>query len=303
MRLDVESVTATLARAGCIAAAEEAAELIAAAGDPVELEDLVNRRTSGEPVAWLTGRTSFGGVDLHVAPGIYVPRWQTEQMARRAAEVLPSDGIGVDLCTGAGAIAAVMAAARPGARVLATELDPAAAGCARRNGIEVFEGHLDEPLPAELEGRVDVVATVVPYVPTEDLRLLPRDVREFEPRTALDGGREGTDFLKEVVSRSPRWLRTGGWLLLELGGGQAELLAALLDQRGFGRAEVMRDEEGDPRAICARLGFRRRRDRGRSRLQLRRGRAGRTRRRMSAPGSARRPRGQGTPGPRRSKRS
>ena len=254
MRPNLESVTATLARAGCIAAPEEAAELIAAAGDPEELEDLVNRRTSGEPVAWITGRISFGGIDLHVAPGIYVPRWQTERMAHRAAEVLPSGGIGVDLCTGTGAIAAVMAAARPGARVLATELDPAAARCARRNGVEVLEGHLDEPLPAELEGRVDVVATVVPYVPTDDLRLLPRDVREFEPRSALDGGREGADFLKEVVTRSPRWLQPGGWLLLELGGRQAELLGAQLDQRGFGSVEVMRDEEGDPRAICARLG-------------------------------------------------
>ena len=253
MRLDHQSVTAVLARAGCIAAAEEAAELIAAAGDSEELESLVNRRTSGEPVAWLTGKTSFGGLDLLVAPGVYVPRWQTEQMARRAAEALPAGGIGVDLCTGAGAIAAVMAAARPEARVLATELDPKAAACARGNGIAVLEGHLDEPLPVELEGSVDVIAAVVPYVPTEDLRLLPRDVREFEPRSALDGGKEGTDLLTEVVSRSPRWLRPGGWLLLELGGRQAELLAAPLDQRGFERAEVMRDEEGDPRAICTRL--------------------------------------------------
>ena len=251
---DRASVTRALSEAGCIAAAEEAAELIAVAGDAAELEDLVSRRTEGEPVAWLTGRTSFGGVDLRVAPHVYVPRWQTERMARRAAEALPPGGIGVDLCTGAGAIAAVMAAARPEATVLATELDPEAARCARSNGVEVLEGHLDEPLPPELEGRVDVIVAVVPYVPTEDLRLLPRDVREFEPPLALDGGREGMDLLKEVVSRSPRWLRPGGWLLLEIGGRQAELLAGLLDQRGFERAEVMRDGEGDPRAICARLG-------------------------------------------------
>ena len=115
----------------------------------------------------------------------------------------------------------------------------------------MLAGHLDEPLSPDLEGRVDVITAVGPYVPTEDMRLLPRDVRQFEPRMALDGGREGTDLLREVAGRSPRWLRPGGWLLLEIGGRQPELLAALLDRRGFENVEVMRDEEGDPRAICA----------------------------------------------------
>ena len=102
-----------------------------------------------------------------------------------------------------------MAAARPRARVVATELDPTAARCARRNHVEVFEGSLDEPLPAVLERTVDVMTAVVPYVPTDALRLLPRDVQAFEPRLALDGGTDGTDLLAEVVRRAPRWLRQG----------------------------------------------------------------------------------------------
>ena len=80
----------------------------------------------------------------------------------------------------------------------------------------------------------------------------PRDVRAFEPRLALDGGVDGTDVLAEVVRRSPRWLRPGGWLLLELGGDQAEQLGGSLDDAGFETPEVLVDEEGDPRAICAR---------------------------------------------------
>ena len=126
MQTDRASVIRILSEAGCIAAAGEADELIAAASGPTELEGLLGRRTAGEPVAWLTGRTRFCGLDLLVAPGVYVPRWQTEPLAQRAAELLPPGGIGVDLCTGSGAIAAVMAAARPDALVLATELDPAA---------------------------------------------------------------------------------------------------------------------------------------------------------------------------------
>lgn len=252
--MDLDSVTATLARAGCIAAAAEADELIAAAGGPEELEDLVSRRTSGEPVAWLTGRTDFCELEVMISPGVYVPRWQTEPMARRAAELLPPEGIGVDLCTGAGAIAAVLSAACPAARVIGTELDREAALCARRNGVETLEGHLDEPLPRELEGRVDVITAVAPYVPTDSIRLLPRDVRAFEPRLALDGGAGGTELLAEIARRSPRWLRPGGRLLLELGGDQAGPVGELLSERGFETPDVMLDEEGDPRAICARLG-------------------------------------------------
>jgi len=248
-------MTQILTEAGCIAASEEADELIhAAAGDSDVLEDLVARRTSGEPIAWLTGAVTFCGIGLFVAPGVYVPRRQTEPLARRAMTLLPSAGVAADLCTGVGAIAAVLAEAVPTAQVLATELDENAVRCARRNGVEVFEGFLDDPLPRALEHRVDVLTAVVPYVPTDSLRLLPRDVQAFEPRLALDGGVDGTDVLVEVVRRSTRWLRPGGWLLLELGGDQAEPMGQLLHDVGFERLDVMGDEDGDPRAICACLG-------------------------------------------------
>jgi release factor glutamine methyltransferase len=244
----------SLAEAGCIAPEEEADVLIrTAGGDADELERLLGRRTEGEPLAWLTGEVEFCGRSLSVEPGVYVPRPQTEALARRAAGLLPPGGVAIDLCTGAGAIAAVLAAAVPTARVLATEIDPGAARCARRNGVEVLEGSLDDPLPAEFEHRVDVLTAVVPYVPTAAIRLLPRDVQAYEPRLALDGGVEGMGLLAEVVRRSTRWLRPGGWLLLELGGDQAEPVDRLLRDAGFEELEIMVDEEGDPRAICARF--------------------------------------------------
>jgi release factor glutamine methyltransferase len=253
-QLDRVSVTQMLTEAGCIAAREEADELLqAAAGDPDVLDDLVARRTTGEPIAWLTGTVTFCDIRLFVAPGVYVPRKQTEPLARRAATLLPQEGVAVDLCTGVGAIAAVLAAAVPTARVLATELDDNAVRCAQRNGVEVLAGSLYDPLPREFEHRIDVLTAVVPYVPTESLRLLPRDVQAFEPRLALDGGVDGTDLLVEVVRGSTRWLRPGGWLLLELGGDQAEPIGRLLHDVGFREFEVMADEDGDPRAICAQL--------------------------------------------------
>ncbi len=253
--MDRVSLTQTLADAGCIAAREEADELMnAAAGDPDVLDRLVSRRLKGEPIAWLTGAVTFCGLRLFVAPGVYVPRWQTEPLARRAATLLPAAGVAVDLCTGAGAIAAVLAAAVPTARVVATELARDAAQCARRNGVEVFEGWLDEPLPRELQGRVKVLTAVVPYVPTDSIPLLPRDVQAFEPRLALDGGIDGMDLVAEVARRSASWLSRGGRLLLELGGDQAEPMGRLLHEVGFEGLDVMTDENGDARAICGRLG-------------------------------------------------
>jgi len=250
--LDVARI---LAEAGCIAPAEEAGELIRAAeGDRAVLDDLVSRRVVGEPLAWLIGATTFCGQGLVVSPGVYVPRPQTEPLARRAASLLPPEGVAVDLCTGAGAIAAVMSAAVPSARVVATDLDVVAVRCARRNGVEAFEGFLDDPLPTELGRTVDVMTAVAPYVPTDSIRLLPRDVQAYEPRLALDGGTEGSDLMAEIVRRSTRWLKHGGRLLLELGGEQADPIGRMLREVGFEPADVMADDAGDARAICARLG-------------------------------------------------
>jgi release factor glutamine methyltransferase len=250
---DRPSTVRALALAGCIAPAEEAEALLRAAGDDHgALEAMVARRIEGEPLPWITGSIRFCELDVVIEPGVYVPRWQTEALARRAAALLPPDGVAVDLCTGSGAIALVLAAAAPAARVVAADVDPIAVASARRNGVETYEGSLDEPLPASLRGAVDVVTAVPPYVPTDELRLLPRDVRRFEPLAALDGGPDGTEMLAEIVRRSPGWLRPGGWLLLELGGDQAATIRKPLLASGFDETEILLDAEGDPRGVVAR---------------------------------------------------
>jgi release factor glutamine methyltransferase len=136
----------------------------------------------------------------------------------------------------------VLAAERPGARVLATEVDVRAASCARANGVAVLEGDLYDPLPPGL--RADLVAAVVPYVPTGELGLLQRDTFTFESALAYDGGPDGTDVLRRVVDQAPRFLVPGGALVLELGGDQSERL-------GLGAYEVIVDEDGDVRGLEA----------------------------------------------------
>jgi release factor glutamine methyltransferase len=249
------ALVSRLAEAGCVAPEEEAEELLEAAGaiaDDLALERLVSRRVRGEPLAWVTGYATFVGHRVLVHPGVYVPRWQTEALARRAIELLPDRGLAADLCTGSGAVAVALSRARPGARVVATDIDPVACRCAAENGIEVFRGHLAEPLPEELRGHFDVVIAVVPYVPTDELIYLPRDVREHEPLLALDGGPGGTRVLEQAVRAGAELLHTGGALLLEVGGDQADALAGLLSAAGFGALRMYQDEDGDLRGLEAR---------------------------------------------------
>jgi release factor glutamine methyltransferase len=248
---DDEALAERLADAWFVAAEEEAEELIArAAGDAELLEALVRRRLTGEPLAWITGKVVFCGLEVRVDPGVYVPRWQSELLARRAVERLPADGTAIDLCTGAGAIARTLSASRPGARVVASDLDERAVACARSNGVEAYVGDLFVPLPS-LQGKVDVVVGVVPYVPTLDLALLQRDTLTFESTLSYDGGPDGTEILRRALIDSPRFLEPGAAVLLELGAGQPETLADDLDRLGYGDVTVLHDEDGDVRGIEA----------------------------------------------------
>ncbi|HSS59590.1 MAG TPA: methyltransferase, partial [Solirubrobacteraceae bacterium] len=213
----------------------------------------VARRLTGEPLAWITGSVAFCGLEVLVAPGVYVPRWQSEPLALRAVQRLPDGGAAIDVCTGAGAVAMTLMARRPGARVVATDVDERAVACARRNGVDARLGDLLAPLPRALEGRVDVVVGVVPYVPTPDLPLLQRDTLTFESPLSYDGGEDGIALLRRVVAESPRFLRRGGALLLELGGDQAESLRDDLARLRYVEVGVLRDEDGDLRGVEATL--------------------------------------------------
>jgi release factor glutamine methyltransferase len=244
-----EQVVHRLTAAGCVAAGEEAAELVAAAPDDVTLDAWVRRRQRGEPLAWITGTISFCGHAVRVDPGVYVPRLQSEELARRAGRLLPAGGgRAADLCTGSGAIAVHMKAQVPTASVVGVDIDARAVVCARANGVAAVMADLDEPLG----GAFDVVTAVAPYVPTGALRLLPADVQRYEPRLSLDGGGDGLDLVRRVVVAAGRLLRPGGWLLIEVGADQDRALGATLAASGFDPADVWFDDDGDLRGLAAR---------------------------------------------------
>ena len=249
---DQGSLSALLAREGFLAAEEESEQLLSfAGGDRDLLASAVRRRLTGEPLAWITGRVRFCDIEIHVDRDVYVPRWISEPLVRAAVGRLPDGGAAIDLCTGSGAIARVVRRHRPRARVVASDIDAHAVACAAVNGVEVYRGDLFAPLPAELEGRVDLVVGVVPYVPTAELALLQRDTFTFETPLSYDGGTDGTDILRRVIREAPRFLRPEGALLLEIGGDQAGMLSDELRKIGYVDLTVHTDEDGDVRAIEA----------------------------------------------------
>jgi len=244
-----EAVAARLRAAGCVAAEDEAEELVAATADDAALEDAVRRREAGEPIAWITGVATFAGQRMRVAPGVYPPRPQTEELARRAAARLPADGRALDLCTGCGAVAAHLAAQARDAFVVGVDVDPSAAACARANGVKAVVADLAAAIGGD--SAWDLVTAVAPYVPSAQLALLPADVQRHEPRRALDGGPDGLDVVRRVVGAAARLLSPGGWLLVEIGGDQDERLRPSL-ARAFVDVEVWTDEHGDCRGLAAR---------------------------------------------------
>lgn len=247
----MHDVVARLRAAGCVAAEEEAALLESASADPVWLAGAVARREAGEPLAWILGRTRFGGDHVGVAPGVYVPRPHTEALAASAAALLTDGGVAVDLCCGSGAIAAHLARAAPLATVVGVDVDLAAAACAASNGVRSVRADVRTDGVPLRSGSVDLVTAVPPYVPSGARRLLAADVQRHEPGLALDGGVDGLDVARAVVVVAARLLRPAGHLLLELGGEQDGLLAPILAAAGFGGIEAWHDADGDLRGVAA----------------------------------------------------
>jgi release factor glutamine methyltransferase len=236
---------------------------------------LVGRRAGHEPLQHLLGFEDFRGLRLRVTPAVLVPRPETEGLVAWALELLDGlseDGgragaisgrplmVVADIGTGSGAIACALASARPDARVIATDLSRDALAVAAANvralglegSVELLAGDLLAPQAGR--PRLDMIVANLPYIPTAVIATLPREVREFEPRAALDGGPDGLRALRRLVEAAPTALRVGGWIALEVGEEQAGALASLMGAEGFTDIAARHDFRGVERYVAGRLG-------------------------------------------------
>lgn len=256
-------VTRRLRAAGCVFAEDEARVLLGEAPDDEALESMVADRVAGRPLEQVVGWAAFAGLRIVVEPGVFVPRRRTELVLHQASAALAAadptgrpaapGGPVLELCCGAAAVATALAVEHPGLELWATDLDPAAVHCARRNLADhgtVVEGDLFGGLPASLRGRLRVVAANAPYVPTDAIASLPPEARLHESSLALDGGADGLDLHRRIAAEVGAWLAPGGTLVLETSVGQADDTREALATAGL-RARVVRDDEVDGTVVVA----------------------------------------------------
>ena len=219
----------------------------------------LQRRLAGEPVAYILGEREFYGLAFHVTPDVLIPRHETELLVDLALARIPEDEPRtiLDIGTGSGCIAAVLAHLRPRSRLIATDISRAALDVAARNvrrhaltNLELRLGDGFAPVPGE---RFDVIVSNPPYLAASDSHLRAGDLR-FEPEHALTPGADGLQCLRTIIAQAPVHLSTNGWLLLEHGYDQGDAVAALLRDAGLECVFTARDLAGVPRVGGGRAG-------------------------------------------------
>ena len=222
---------------------------------------LIKRRRNGEPIAYILGRREFFALPFRVDRRVLIPRPDTELLVETALNGTRGRhlyGRMLDLCTGSGCVAIAFAKDRPTWRVTAVDLSPEAAALARENArragvvhnLGVLNGDLFAPLPQA--ARFELITANPPYIPSGDIAGLDVDVRDFEPRLALDGGEDGLMVTRRLLGQAPRYLVPGGLLALEVGFDQAPAVASLFEAAGFAEVARAKDLAGIERVVSGR---------------------------------------------------
>lgn len=221
---------------------------------------LADRRFAGEPIQYILGEVEFFGLPLNVAPGVLIPRPETEHLVEeviRLAQGLPAPRI-ADIGTGSGAISIALAHALPAAHISTVDVSEEALriarGNARRNHVDgrihFLRGDLLEPLAGQL---FDVIASNPPYVPLADVDSLSVEVREFEPHGALFAGADGLDIYRRLIPAACAHLASGGWLVMEIGYGQHPEIERMLHASGYSEIRFVADYQGISRVAIGRF--------------------------------------------------
>ena len=224
---------------------------------------LTERRISGEPVAYITGAWEFYGLPMYITSDVLIPRMDTELLVDAAKELLNGrkmDARVLDLCCGSGCIACAIGHEMPAARIVAVDLSAKALEVARRNvavnrlssRVICMQADATASPPMSM-GQFDMIVSNPPYVRSADMKKLDRSVRDFEPSWALDGGKDGLKFYKSIIKYWKSVLRPGGYLLFEVGEGQAESVKEMLLTGGFRSVGSKFDTIGVERVVIGKM--------------------------------------------------
>ncbi len=223
----------------------------------------IEARKSGKPVQYITHKQEFMGMELFVKEDVLIPRSDTEIVVEKAIELIKSreKPIIIDMCTGSGAIAVSMAYNMKDAMVYAIDLSDEAISCCKENinryhlndRVTPYQGNLFEAIEKlDLKGKVDMIISNPPYIPTSDIESLGINVKDFEPHLALDGGTDGVDFYRAITKQAPKYLKNGGMLVYEIGYNQGQEIVKLIQESDFyENVEITRDLASLDRCVSA----------------------------------------------------
>ncbi len=226
------------------------------------VREMVKRRATREPLQHILGSTSFCGLEIKCSPASLVPRPETELLAERGWQFLSTfnsqPSTAIDFGTGTGCIAIALAAKAPQAMIHASDISPDALALARENAaksnvaerIIFHEGDGFAVLPGGLQ--FDLVVSNPPYIASEEISTLQKEVRDFDPRVALDGGGDGLDFYRRLAKEAPSFLKPGGKLMAEFGDGQAEEVKKIFSDEKWIVEEIVADYSSRARILIAR---------------------------------------------------
>ena len=224
---------------------------------------LAARRLAGEPTAYILGEWSFYGLDLKVAPGVLIPRSDTEVLVEKALELLrgsTDEPRVLDLCTGSGCIGCAIGNALPKSRIVMVDNSAKALILARENarlcGLDTRAVCMEMDVCAEpqaLLGSFDMIVSNPPYIARAEIETLDASVRDYEPHEALCGGEDGLDFYRALLKNWKPLLRRSGWMVFEVGETQAEDVKLLMLKAGLRSVGVEKDTAGYDRVVYGRL--------------------------------------------------
>ena len=222
-----------------------------------EFMTLLNRRANGEPLQYITGEQYFMGHRFSVDPSVLIPRPETELLAEKAIHYINGHGAEtvLDLCTGSGILAISIALACPEVKIIASDVSAQALALAKRNAEALCVSDrvefAESDLFSAIKEKFDLIVTNPPYIRTEDLDGLQREIKDHEPMDALDGGQDGLDFYRRIAAEARSYMCPGACLMTEIGADQAEAVSYLFGESGFADIEVCKDLNSFDRFLTA----------------------------------------------------
>lgn len=234
-------------------------QLYAAPQTESAVKEYIERRINGEPIAYILGEWEFYGIPVLVTPDVLIPRIDTELLIDKAKELMTGhkmDSRVLDLCCGSGCIACAIAKEMPATRIVAVDISSKALEVCRKNvalnrlNSRIICMHADATSsPPAAMGKYDMIISNPPYIASDEIPTLDVSVRDYEPLWALDGGIDGLKFYKAIIKYWKSLLNPGGYLLFEVGEGQAEAVKQMLLSGGFKSADSCKDTAGTDRVV------------------------------------------------------